>query len=428
MIFCNFLTGDSKINSFRSVLIVLLLFVLSVGVDAQPLPYDRPVPTPDKSQTLAPGYYVVVGAFRQTENAITMMTWLRRRLVNYNYGYVPERDLFYIYAYQLAEKRHANHLVQDVRDRSYYDAWVYAHQVDGIAKSGIQYQEVSDILNDYSSQAQPIDEPSNDAYEISEGVESPVSQVSEEFTIEEKAEKGELYIKFITQAVQTGEEIESTIYVYNDEAGQNEILRVNSNQSIPFEIYNMEEDMIRTRVSTFGYKSVEKDIYPGNFNKTLAETEAELKGDTLNVKYDLERYTKGDIAVMYAVYFYTDAAILKVASKKQLNELVRLLNENQELEIQINGHTNGDTFGKIQTLKDSDDNFFGLSSNNKSFLGTAKRLSEERAEIIKRFLVFNGIDEARITTKGWGGEKPLYDVESKDAINNMRVEIEVLKN
>ncbi|QCK15943.1 OmpA family protein [Mangrovivirga cuniculi] len=428
MIFYSFSIVERGRSIIFGAIFILLTIFTSLDSQSQPLPYDRPIPEPNKNQTLGPGYYVVVGAFRQPENAVTMMTWLRRRLINYNYGYVPERDLFYIYAYQLEKEKHAKHLVKDVRERSYYDAWVYSHKSEEIPTSGIEYQQVEEYTNEYYSATSNNKEADEQEYEIPEGGTEISEEPEEEMSLEEKAEEGELFVRFITETKEGSEPVESTIYVYGDILGEDELMRVNSNQAIPFELYNFSQDEILTRVSTFGYKSVEKKIYPGNLNKTLAETEAEINEDTLYMKYDLERYTKGDVAIMYAVYFYSDAAIMKAPSKKQLNELIKLLNEEEDLEIQINGHTNGDSFGKIQTLKDDDNKFFGLTANNKSFLGTAKRLSEERAEIIKRYLVHNGIDPSRITTKGWGGDKPLYDEDSKDAINNMRVEIEVLKN
>ncbi|MCX2745651.1 OmpA family protein [Mangrovivirga sp. M17] len=428
MIFYSFLKRERKRSIIFGAIFILLTLFANLDGQAQPLPYDRPIPEPSKNQTLGPGYYVVVGAFRQSENAETMMSWLRRRLINYNYGYVPERDLFYVYAYQLEKEKHAKHLVKDVRERSYYDAWVYSHEADKIPTSGIEYQKVEDYTNEYYSSTANNNEANTEEFDIPEGGTEISVEPEDESTLEDKAEEGELFVRFITETKEGSEPIESTIYVYGDILGEDELMRVNSNQTVPFELYNFSQDKILTRVSTFGYKSVEKKIYPGDLNKTLAETEAEVNGDTLYLKYDLERYTKGDVAIMYAVYFYSDAAIMKAPSKKQLNELIKLLNEEENLEIQINGHTNGDSFGKIQTLKDDDNKFFGLSSNNKSFLGTAKRLSEERAEILKRYLVHNGIDPSRITTKGWGGEKPLYPEDSKNAINNMRVEIEVLKN
>jgi outer membrane protein OmpA-like peptidoglycan-associated protein len=51
------------------------------------------------------------------------------------------------------------------------------------------------------------------------------------------------------------------------------------------------------------------------------------------------------------------------------------------------------------------------------------KLSQERVENVKAYLVSKGVDAKRIQTKGWGGSKPLANNLLEDTRkNNRRVE------
>ena len=60
--------------------------------------------------------------------------------------------------------------------------------------------------------------------------------------------------------------------------------------------------------------------------------------------------------------------------------------------------------------------------------GSAKELSELRANQILEYLASKGIDRKRMSIKAWGGKKPLYNVDDAKAEANVRVEIEVVKS
>ena len=71
-------------------------------------------------------------------------------------------------------------------------------------------------------------------------------------------------------------------------------------------------------------------------------------------------------------------------------------------------------------------NFFSLDGA-KEGMGTAKDLSRNRAEVIKDYLVSNGIEASRMEIKAWGGKRPLFDKNSANAKRNVRVEVEILE-
>ena len=169
----------------------------------------------------------------------------------------------------------------------------------------------------------------------------------------------------------------------------------------------------------FGYRKIVHEI---NYNLPMADTVKDyidLMGTTFVVNFDLVRYHKGDMATLFHVYFYNDAAVMLPESKKELLSLLQLLQENTHYRIMLHGHTNGNYHGKIITLG-PDKNFFSIEGSTNT-MGTAKDLSYDRAETIKEYLEANGIDPSRIEVKAWGGKRPLYDKHSVNAKKNVRV-------
>lgn len=83
-----------------------------------------------------------------------------------------------------------------------------------------------------------------------------------------------------------------------------------------------------------------------------------------------------------------------------LNEIVKLMKDHADLEFQIDGHTDSD--GK------ADANL---------------KLSQDRADAVKAKLTEMGIDESRLTSKGFGALKPIDKNDSAEGkANNRRVE------
>lgn len=170
----------------------------------------------------------------------------------------------------------------------------------------------------------------------------------------------------------------------------------------------------------FGYRKLQKEFEPANPSDELYLDD---KGNVV-VPFELMRLQKGDIAIMYNVFFFKDAAVMRPESRYEVNNLVELLVENPDYKIRIHGHTNGNAAGKIIRMGKAD-NFYSLTETKVGF-GSAKKLSEERALVIKQFLVKSGISADRMDIKAWGGRKPLFDKNSARAVENVRVEIEIL--
>ncbi|MBW1991701.1 MAG: OmpA family protein [Deltaproteobacteria bacterium] len=112
---------------------------------------------------------------------------------------------------------------------------------------------------------------------------------------------------------------------------------------------------------------------------------------------------KGSVAV-YGIHFDFDKATLKPGAEKVLVEIVKLLKDSPDLKVEIQGHT---------------DNVGGKDYNLK--------LSQARADTVKQFLVLYGIEPERLTTKGYGMEKPVASNETEEGrAKNRRVELKKL--
>jgi outer membrane protein OmpA-like peptidoglycan-associated protein len=86
------------------------------------------------------------------------------------------------------------------------------------------------------------------------------------------------------------------------------------------------------------------------------------------------------------VFFDSGKATLRPESDKELNELAELMNLQKTLVIEIAGHT---------------DNVGTAESNQK--------LSEDRANSVRQYLLKKGIEPARVTAKGYGDTMPVAD-------------------
>jgi outer membrane protein OmpA-like peptidoglycan-associated protein len=150
------------------------------------------------------------------------------------------------------------------------------------------------------------------------------------------------------------------------------------------------------------------------------------KEEQIKIEVDKKDMTlkKGNTETLDYIFFYKDASVLRPESRFAVDKLVRILKENPGEKIRIHGHTNGNDPGKIIKRTNADD-FFSLDNTVEDY-GSAKELSQLRAEAIRDYLVANGINKDRMSIKAWGGKKGLYPVDDDKAEANVRVEIEVL--
>ncbi|MGD1959680.1 MAG: OmpA family protein [Fulvivirga sp.] len=131
---------------------------------------------------------------------------------------------------------------------------------------------------------------------------------------------------------------------------------------------------------------------------------AELK--LLQKDFALQEIEVGARVNLDNVLFEQSKSIIIPSSYEQLNLVVALLRENPSIKIRLEGHTDNRGDAK-QNLK----------------------LSKERVEAVKTYLVKRGVAKKRVSGKGFGGSKPIADNSKLETRKlNRRVEFIILKD
>jgi len=134
-------------------------------------------------------------------------------------------------------------------------------------------------------------------------------------------------------------------------------------------------------------KQIEQEI-PG--------AEVERVGEGINVTFDESS----------GVYFDTEKYNINAKSQTTLNKLADIFKEYPQSNVLVEGHTDNT----------------GSDSYNLT-------LSKNRAQAVTGYLVDNGIDRGRFTTKWYGESQPKYDNTTADGRSkNRRVELAIVAN
>ncbi len=105
--------------------------------------------------------------------------------------------------------------------------------------------------------------------------------------------------------------------------------------------------------------------------------------------------------VLNHVLFDFDKATIKSSAHSQLNEVVKIMEDNPDMKVKLQGHT--DSTGSAAYNKD---------------------LSIRRASSVMEYLNNNGINNARMKAEGFGEENPAFPNDTKEnRMQNRRVEI-----
>jgi outer membrane protein OmpA-like peptidoglycan-associated protein len=177
-------------------------------------------------------------------------------------------------------------------------------------------------------------------------------------------------------------------------------------------------------VAAPGYKEMGKAI---NYEDPAASSAEIGTQQEAIISFPLVRVKLGDYVEFANVHFFPNTAILQPEAKNELDGFVDLMKENLKYKIKIHGHCNGKKSRDI-TSKGNSTNFFAPDPANLKETASAKKLSEYRAQIVKDYMVSQGIEASRIGVKGEGGNQMVYLSNSSHAARNDRVEIEVSKS
>jgi len=393
--------------------------------------------TQSTTNDLVPGYYVVVGAYADTkeEFAKRFVAALQAKGTEAHYGFNSSRNLYYVYLkFFTTLKESLTHMTSVRRSGQFVDAWVRV--VPGDIKgapienktSTLSHGEQTPVAENTSA---PAPEPNvSEIKPVGVKVDSAVAAVSyddvtdnEEIKQYAKVTLGNTEVFLSLYNATNNRIVDGTVQVIDSDRSR-QMVRAKGNEYLLLPDPKSGTGQMTLICDVFGYRKIQHEL---NYATPLADTVkpyVELMGTTIVVNFDLVRYRKGDLATLYNVYFYNDAAVMLPESKYELNSLLQLLQENSRYRIRLHGHTNGNYHGKVVSLG-ADKNFFSLKGAKES-TGSSMELSRQRAEIIKEYLVTNGIDAKRIEVKAWGGKHPLYDKRGVNAKKNVRVEVEML--
>jgi len=195
-------------------------------------------------------------------------------------------------------------------------------------------------------------------------------------------------------------------------------VKVTNFKNVPLKGEKIILEAVKTKKSYSGVSGADGtfkiDVPKGN--------EYTVKYLTINDKLDYEKFEvpnfdgtatmkltiKIEVSNLYElknVFFDTDKATLKPVSFTALNNLLEVMKLKPNMIVEISGHTDN----------------VGENTHN-------LKLSKDRAESVKAYLVKNKIAENRIITKGFGADKPIADNDTQEGRQqNRRTEVKIIK-
>lgn len=134
----------------------------------------------------------------------------------------------------------------------------------------------------------------------------------------------------------------------------------------------------------------------------IAEVDVTLP---INTALTSNNFKKGQTIRLDKLYFETDSKELTANAIPAVNEVVKFMERNTNVKIEVGGHTNSNCDTEY-----------------------CNELSENRAKSVADYLVSKGITASRVSYKGYGKENPIASNRTKEGrAKNQRVEIKVLE-
>jgi outer membrane protein OmpA-like peptidoglycan-associated protein len=225
-------------------------------------------------------------------------------------------------------------------------------------------------------------------------VANPVNNLKAEASVETKSAKLTVLKGVITDA-KTNQPLEAMIDLIDNDA--NLVLAT-------FKSNSASGKYLVTLPSGKNYGiAVKKESYlfhSENFNIPEGADYQEYNKDVA-----LKKIEVGSTIVLRNIFFDFDKATIRPESANELDRLIKLLNDNPTLKIELGSHTDS---------KGSDD--YNL------------KLSDSRSKSVVEYLITKGISASRLVAKGYGETKPM-DTNDTDAgrQNNRRTEFKILE-
>jgi outer membrane protein OmpA-like peptidoglycan-associated protein len=390
--------------------------------------------------TLPKGYYVVVAAYFSYQEGFAQHYSKKLNIggLHSNYGLEPRRKLFFVYLDQYSDFKESVQQMLKVRNEgTFAQAWVRTiREVDERegplnAKKEDPVQRASPVAAQASmtTAAQNTKQEGPKAEEERKSVE-PIATEKIEPTkpkpprVPKTLSNTQVFLSLYNST--NNQAIDGELEVVDTERSKL-ITKVKSNTYLSLPDPGTKSGQLSLISSEFGFRKEQHEI---NYLYTESDTikpYVALVENHFMINFGLSRIHKGDIATLYNVYFYNDAAIMLPESKYQLNSLLQLFTENPKLKAILHGHTNGNGRGRIIYMGPAKD-FFNITKDVVQGSGSAKELSMARASVIREWLLRQGIADNRVAVKGWGGSRMIHDKNSVHARKNIRVDVEIIED
>ena len=416
----------------RECSIAILFIISSLSLDASPPPklVESPI--------LPKGYYIVVAAYLsgQENFALKYSTKLNAEGRHSMYGFDKARSYYYVYLdFYTDFSESINQMLQTRKEAGFGEAWVRIikegteQKVDVVVREEPEQEEKKaagqiEVVTVQKPQPENV-LPKEDAIPPVNNLEVIPNPKADPVYIPQTLKNTQAFFSLYNAT--NGRVIDGEVEVVDTERSRL-ISKMKANTYLNLPDPKSNSGKLTLIGSALGYRKIQHEM---NYNNTEADTiqeDIDLIGNYYMVRFDLSRMVKGDIATLYNIFFYNDAAVMIPESKYELNKLLQMMQENPKYRLMLHGHTNGNGRGKIIYVGPNKDYFSITKDDVIKESGSAKELSGARAQVIKDWLVSQGISQNRIETKSWGGVRMLHDKDSQHARRNVRVEVEVLEN
>jgi len=174
--------------------------------------------------------------------------------------------------------------------------------------------------------------------------------------------------------------------------------------SFRFPMFNNERYEIM--VEAQGFAPAKYMIDPSEAKDRIVIRDVQLGLPTSAATAAETTHTVGKVLNLDNLLFEQGKARIESSSYDELNEVVKMLQTYPHMIIQLEGHT--DVRGDAKALM---------------------RLSQERVDAVKSYLVSKGVGKNKVKTKAFGGTQPLSRADTEEAHKmNRRVQVRILAN
>ena len=221
--------------------------------------------------------------------------------------------------------------------------------------------------------------------------EEPVEKEGfEELVVIEEEENKTCRFQGIVTNGKTGAPVAAAINITGDGMTEN-VITDEATGKFEIEI-PLSLDSVEVSIKAPGYMGVREAVVP--------------QSGGVSRNFELAPLEVGETIRLNKVYFKRGTADLLEGSFAELDRVVEMLRENPNIKIELSGHTDNQGNSKLNL-----------------------KLSQDRVDKVKQYLVEHGIDARRIKGKGYGGTRPVASNASEETRKlNRRVEIKILKN